>query len=126
MGDRVRPHRMVSSFTQIGSDKDNQMVQVTSAGTEGSSELLAPYTELPFYSKQIRIALKNCGIIDPKDIAEYIARDGYRALERALTGLTPDEVITIMKDSGLRGRGGAGFATGIKWEFCRRSRNTPK
>ncbi|HLE15182.1 MAG TPA: NADH-ubiquinone oxidoreductase-F iron-sulfur binding region domain-containing protein [Anaerolineales bacterium] len=102
------------------------MVQVTSAGTEGNSELLAPYTELPFYNKQIRIALKNCGIIDPKDIAEYIARDGYRALERALTGLTPDEVITIMKDSGLRGRGGAGFATGIKWEFCRRSRNTPK
>jgi NADH:ubiquinone oxidoreductase subunit F (NADH-binding)/Pyruvate/2-oxoacid:ferredoxin oxidoreductase delta subunit len=84
------------------------------------------YTDLPFYSKQVRIALKNCGIIDPKNIDEYIARDGYQALAKALTQLTPDDVIAIMKDSGLRGRGGAGFATGIKWEFCRRSRSTPK
>lgn len=87
---------------------------------------LPSYTDLPFYSKQVRIALKNCGIIDPKDINEYIARDGYQALAKALTQLSPDEVIAIVKDSGLRGRGGAGFATGIKWEFCRRSRSTPK
>jgi NADH:ubiquinone oxidoreductase subunit F (NADH-binding)/NAD-dependent dihydropyrimidine dehydrogenase PreA subunit len=89
-------------------------------------QAILPYTELPFYRKQVRIALKNCGIIDPENIDEYIARDGYRALAKALTELEPDEVIEIMKDSGLRGRGGAGFATGIKWEFCRRSRATPK
>jgi NADH:ubiquinone oxidoreductase subunit F (NADH-binding) len=82
--------------------------------------------DLPFYSKQVRIALKNCGIIDPKNINEYIAREGYGALSKALSELSPDDVISIMKDSGLRGRGGAGFATGIKWEFCRRSRATPK
>jgi len=87
---------------------------------------LTDYTELPFYRKQIRIALKNCGIVDPKNIDEYIARDGYQALGMSITELSPDDVISIMKDSGLRGRGGAGFSTGIKWEFCRRSRNTPK
>ena len=84
------------------------------------------YSELPFYSKQVRIALKNCGIIDPEDIHEYIARDGYQALAKALTEMEPDDVIGTMKDSGLRGRGGAGFSTGIKWEFCRRSRCNPQ
>ena len=99
----------------------------TSAGyPETNSQILSSYTDLPFYRKQIRIALKNCGIIDPKNIDEYIARDGYRALGNALTELSPDDVIAIIKDSSLRGRGGAGFATGIKWEFCRRSRATPK
>lgn len=89
-------------------------------------QTISAYTDLPFYRKQIRIALKNCGIIDPQNIDEYIARDGYRALGKALTELSPDDVIAIIKDSSLRGRGGAGFATGIKWEFCRRSRATPK
>jgi NADP-reducing hydrogenase subunit HndC len=103
------------------------MSQITATvQTESDTPFLSSYMGLPFYSKQVRIALKNCGIIDPEDINEYIARDGYRALACALTDLSPDEVITIMKDSNLRGRGGAGFATGIKWEFCRRSRATPK
>jgi NADH:ubiquinone oxidoreductase subunit F (NADH-binding)/Pyruvate/2-oxoacid:ferredoxin oxidoreductase delta subunit len=84
------------------------------------------FIDLPFYRKQVRIALKNCGIIDPENIDQYIARDGYRGLAKALTEMSPDDVITTMKDSGLRGRGGAGFSTGIKWEFCRRSRATPK
>ncbi len=87
---------------------------------------LPRYTDLPFYSKQYRIALKNCGIINPERIEEYIARDGYRALAHALTEMTPDEVIGVMKDSKLRGRGGAGFTTGIKWEFARRSPQRPK
>jgi NADH:ubiquinone oxidoreductase subunit F (NADH-binding)/Pyruvate/2-oxoacid:ferredoxin oxidoreductase delta subunit len=94
--------------------------------TETTPNSLSSYSELPFYRKQVRIALKNCGIIDPENIDEYIARDGYRALGKALTELSPDDVISHMKDSGLRGRGGAGFSTGIKWEFCRRSRATPK
>ena len=95
-------------------------------GAKTLDQALPSYTDLPFYSKQIRIALRNCGIINPEHIEEYIARDGYRALSRALTEMTPDDVIGEMKDSGLRGRGGAGFQTGVKWEFARRSRATPK
>ena len=71
-----------------------------------------------FYKKQIRIALKNCGVIDPEDIDEYLAVDGYKALEKVLTKLTPQEVIEIIKKSGLRGRGGGGFPTGMKWELA--------
>ena len=71
-----------------------------------------------FYAKQKRIALRNCGVIDPENIDEYIAHDGYQALEKCLNQLTPDEVINIVKDSGLRGRGGGGFPTGLKWSFA--------
>ncbi len=90
------------------------------------AENLPQYSEMPFYSKQVRIALRNCGTIDPESIESYIANDGYRALQKALSEMTPDEVIEEIKNSGLRGRGGAGFLTGVKWEFCRRSRNNPK
>ncbi len=76
---------------------------------------------MEFYKKQIRIALRNCGIIDPENIEEYIARDGYAALGKVLTSMTPEETIEIIKKSGLRGRGGAGFPTGLKWEITRQS-----
>ena len=75
--------------------------------------------ELPFYKKQMRIALKNCGIINPEDIDEYIAFDGFKALEKVLTSMTRDEVIDEITKSGLRGRGGAGFPTGKKWSFVK-------
>ena len=75
--------------------------------------------ELNFYKKQKRIALKNCGIIDPENIDEYIAFDGYKALEKVLTKMTQDEVIEEITASGLRGRGGAGFPTGKKWLFTK-------
>lgn len=74
--------------------------------------------ELGFYKKQKRIALANCGVIDPEDIEEYIAFDGYMALEKVLFKMTPQEVIEEVKASGLRGRGGGGFPTGLKWQFA--------
>lgn len=75
--------------------------------------------ELNFYKKQKRIALKNCGVIDPEEIDEYIAFDGYKALEKVLTTMSSQEVIEEISQSGLRGRGGAGFPTGKKWSFAR-------
>ena len=75
--------------------------------------------ELNFYKKQKRIALKNCGVINPEDIDEYIAFDGYLALEKVLKEMNQDEVIEVIKNSGLRGRGGAGFPTGKKWELTK-------
>ena len=82
--------------------------------------------ELNFYKKQKRIALKNCGIIDPEQIDEYIAFDGYKALEQVLTSMSPDDVINEITESGLRGRGGAGFPTGKKWLFTKRAEGDQK
>lgn len=82
--------------------------------------------ELNFYKKQKRIALKNCGIIDPEEIDEYIAFDGYKALEQVLTSMSPDEVINEVSESGLRGRGGAGFPTGKKWLFTKQAESDQK
>jgi NADH:ubiquinone oxidoreductase subunit F (NADH-binding)/(2Fe-2S) ferredoxin len=80
---------------------------------------LRKHEEMPFYQKQHRVALRNCGLINPEDIYEYIATGGYEALGKALTERSPQEVIGIIKDSGLRGRGGGGFPTGLKWEITR-------
>jgi len=82
---------------------------------------LPKYKDLDFYKKQRRVALRNCGSIDPERLDEYVARDGYASLEKALFEFTPEQVIDEVKRSGLRGRGGGGFPTGLKWEFCHRS-----
>jgi len=86
-----------------------------------TSESITHYHDIPFYGNQMRIVLVNCGIIDPENIEEYIARDGYAALAKVLTEIEPEDVIEEVKDSGLRGRGGAGFQTGLKWEFTARA-----
>jgi len=83
-----------------------------------SKKHIADSKHMGFYKKQLRIALRNCGFIDPENIEEYIANDGYEALARCLTEYTPNQVIDIIKQSGLRGRGGAGFPTGVKWEIA--------
>lgn len=75
--------------------------------------------EIDFYKKQKRVALRNCGVIDPENINEYIAFDGYKALAKALTEMSRDDVIDVILKSGLRGRGGAGFPTGLKWKFAK-------
>ena len=86
----------------------------------------ASIEESDFFKKQLRVALRNCGVINPENIDEYIAFDGYRALAKVLTEMKPEEVIETIKKSGLRGRGGGGFPTGLKWEFAARQENQQK
>lgn len=84
-----------------------------------TQQKLKKHLDMPFYQKQYRIALKNCGLINPEDIYEYISMGGYESLGRALTEMSPEDILKIIKDSGLRGRGGGGFPTGLKWEIAR-------
>ncbi|HPD61100.1 MAG TPA: NADH-quinone oxidoreductase subunit F, partial [Thermodesulfobacteriota bacterium] len=96
-------------------------------GTVGGDTIedIPKFFELPYYKPQVRLITENCGTIDPKDIDQYIANGGFEGFKKALS-LSPDEVIEEVKKSGLRGRGGAGFPTGLKWSFCRGAKNFPK
>ena len=91
-----------------------------------SKESISDSKQMVFFKKQLRIVLRNCGFINPENIDEYIARDGYQALGKVLTTMTPEEVIKEVKDSGQRGRGGAGFSTGLKWELARKNKSDEK
>jgi len=91
-----------------------------------NNQQIADSKHMGFYKKQLRIALRNCGFIDPENIDEYIARDGYEAMAKCLTEMTPAQVTEIIKKSGLRGRGGGGFPTGLKWEITSKSVNDEK
>jgi NADH-quinone oxidoreductase subunit F len=99
--------------------KDGKPVERLFYHDPGTGEAIPHYSEINFYKKQQRIILRNCGQINPEKIDHYIARGGYRALRKAFLEMTPEQVINEIKNSGLRGRGGAGFPTGRKWEFCR-------
>jgi len=93
---------------------------------EGSYDGIPNWMETPFFVRQTRRILRNCGFIDPEKIEEYIAKDGYKALAKVLYEMEPDEVIDTVIKSGLRGRGGAGFPTGQKWNFTRLAKGEPK
>jgi NADH:ubiquinone oxidoreductase subunit F (NADH-binding)/(2Fe-2S) ferredoxin/NAD-dependent dihydropyrimidine dehydrogenase PreA subunit len=91
-----------------------------------TGELLPTLEQIDFFANQEKIVLRNCGAIDPTRIEEYVAVDGYQALAKVLTQMTPDQVVEEVKASGLRGRGGAGFPTGLKWQFVRAATGSPK
>ena len=91
-----------------------------------NKEHVSDSKHMDFYKKQIRIALRNCGFVDPENIEECISRGGYEGLAKCLTEMTPEQVIAEMKASGLRGRGGAGFPTGLKWELCAKNKADQK
>ena len=103
-----------------------QIVEEHLLGGQPFRKRLAGKQYQQFFEGQRRLVLRNCGEIDPEDIDDYLQREGWRALEKALKGMTPEEVIQEVKRSGLRGRGGAGFPTGVKWEFGRAAPGAPK
>ena len=109
-------------------DRDQLLVE-TDRDVRGDLNGLAKvprYEDVPFYKPQLRIALRNCGFIDPGNVDEYLATGGYSALAKVLTSVQPDEIIDWVEKSGLRGRGGGGFDTGRKWRSCRKAHGYPK
>ena len=114
---RVKPEDVdeIVSEHLLKGRKVQHLVYVDHATHESSVQ--KSLDEISFYKQQKRVALKNCGVIDPENIDEYIAYDGYKALAKALTEMTREQVIQEIIDSGLRGRGGGGFPTGMKWKF---------
>ena len=107
--------------------KDGSIVkELLYAPTVNSDGSVVPFSEIPFYKHQLRIALRNCGAIAAEDIDEALAAGDYKALQKALFEMTPDGVIAELKASGLRGRGGAGFPTGLKWQFTKDAKGEKK
>jgi len=105
---------------------NGRIVKRLTLGGKEAKEALKGLEDVSFFKHQMRIALRNCGVINPENIDEYIAKDGYKALGKVLTEMTPEQVIETIKKSGLRGRGGAGFPTGLKWEFAAKAQSDQK
>jgi NADH-quinone oxidoreductase subunit F len=114
--DAAAAKKILQEHVAQGKPFEKKVVDLENRGSE----------EHAFYSKQVRIVLENCGRIDPESIDEYIAKGGYKALQKVKKDMTPEAVIAEIKASGLRGRGGAGFPTGLKWEFCRKAKGDEK
>lgn len=123
-------------YTNVRTEDVPDLVEKTLANQEiverltykpiDAHETVCFYDDTPFYHRQIRNVMRRCGMIDPQSIDDYIANDGYKALGDVLTSISPEEVIEEVKKSGLRGRGGAGFSTGRKWEHTRNASGSPK
>ena len=103
-----------------------RLVKRLMAGDKDAEDSSKSLENVDFFKRQVRIALRNCGVINPEEINEYIAYDGYKALAKALTEMKPEDVIAEIKKSGLRGRGGAGFPTGLKWELTSKAKGEQK
>ena len=118
---------IVSEHLEKGRIVERLVYNETAEAESGEADPeISSLSETTFYKKQKRVALRNCGVINPESIDEYIAMDGYFALEKCLREMTPDEVIQTILDSGLRGRGGGGFPTGLKWKFASGNRGNVK
>ncbi len=122
---QVKPENMKRIVDEhiVGGNICKDLLYKETVHEDGS---IIPLSGTDFYRKQMRIALENCGVIDPENVKEYIATDGYQALYKVLFEMTPDDVIQTMLDSGLRGRGGGGFPTGRKWAFAKASKGDVK
>jgi NADH-quinone oxidoreductase subunit F len=116
----LTPEKVAQILSSYLRDNDPQTDWALCSLGEGAIDGLPRFSELPMIRPQVRIALRNCGRIDPENIDHYIARGGYSGLQKALN-MKPEAVIAQIKDSGLRGRGGAGFLTGVKWDFARKT-----
>jgi NADP-reducing hydrogenase subunit HndC len=122
----VYPEGAMYTMVQVSDVKEiveehllkGRIVKRLLAGDKEASDISKSLEGVDFFKKQLRIALRNCGHINPENIDEYIAFDGYKALEKVLTEMKPQEVVDLIKRSGLRGRGGGGFPTGVKWDFA--------
>lgn len=124
--DIIVPGEEVVTYQEINTEAVPAIVEEHILGGNPVKKHLAKDDYHKFYDKQQRTVLSNCGRVDPENIEDYILMGGYTAMKKALTETTPEEVIEEIKISGLRGRGGAGFPTGLKWSFCRAAKNTPK
>ncbi len=116
--DQIYPENLLCRIDQEELVIDGKFKVYADSQPAALSVEVPKYEEVPFFKKQVKIALRNCGFINPERIEEAIGRGAYQALYKVLKEMTPKEVIALVKDSGLRGRGGGGFPTGLKWEFC--------
>jgi NADH-quinone oxidoreductase subunit F len=109
-------------YGNVDEARARSIVETHLIGGAPVGDMLIP-ADYPYLARQRRIVLSNCGVIDPESIEQYAARDGYTALKKVLTSMTPEAVIEEVKTSGIRGRGGAGFSTGMKWTFAREAKS---